>query len=60
MFDASLAILLLAVLLGCYLQTISGFASGMVVMGIAGGYVAEYLFEADMRDMMEFLEQESG
>lgn len=38
MFDASLVILLLAVLLGCYLQTISGFATGMVVMGIAAGF----------------------
>lgn len=38
MFDPSLAILLFAIFLGCYLQTVSGFASGMVVMGIAAGF----------------------
>lgn len=31
----------------------------LVVMGIVGGYVADYMYEAEMRDMMEFLEQES-
>lgn len=31
----------------------------LVVMGIAGGYLADYLYEAEMRDMMEFLEQET-
>jgi len=30
----------------------------LVVMGIAGGYVAEGIYQADLRDMMEFLEQE--
>jgi len=31
----------------------------LVVMGIAGGYVAEGIYQAELRDMMEFLEQES-
>ena len=31
----------------------------LVVMGIAGGYLADYMYEAEMREMMEFLEQES-
>jgi uncharacterized membrane protein YraQ (UPF0718 family) len=30
----------------------------LVVMGIAGGYVAEGIYQAELRDMMEFLEQE--
>lgn len=30
----------------------------LVVMGIAGGYVAEGIYQADLQDMMEFLEQE--
>ncbi|MGI9238169.1 MAG: permease [Woeseiaceae bacterium] len=33
--------------------------SVLVVMGIAGGYVAEQIYQADLRDMMRFLEQES-
>jgi uncharacterized membrane protein YraQ (UPF0718 family) len=32
--------------------------SVLVVMGIGGGYVAEQVYQADLRDMMEFLEQE--
>jgi len=31
----------------------------LVVMGIAGGYIAEGIYQAELRDMMEFLEQES-
>ena len=31
----------------------------LVVMGIAGGYVAEGIYQAELQDMMEFLEQES-
>lgn len=31
----------------------------LVVMGIAGGYVADGIYQAELRDMMEFLEQES-
>lgn len=30
----------------------------LVTMGIAGGYVAEGIYQAELRDMMEFLEQE--
>ena len=30
----------------------------LVVMGIAGGYVAERIYQAELQDMMEFLEQE--
>jgi len=30
----------------------------LVVMGIVGGYVAEEIYQAELRDMMEFLEQE--
>ena len=30
----------------------------LVVMGIAGGYVAEEIYQAELRGMMEFLEQE--
>jgi uncharacterized membrane protein YraQ (UPF0718 family) len=30
----------------------------LVVMGIAGGYVAEGIYQAELQDMMEFLEQE--
>jgi len=29
----------------------------LVVMGIAGGYVAEEIYQAELRDMMEFIEQ---
>jgi hypothetical protein len=31
----------------------------LVVMGIAGGYIAEGIYQAELQDMMEFLEQES-
>ncbi len=31
----------------------------LVVMGIAGGYVADGIYEAQLQDMMEFLEQET-
>jgi len=31
----------------------------LVAMGIAGGYIAEGIYQAELRDMMEFLEQES-
>jgi len=31
----------------------------LVVMGIAGGYVADEIYQAELQDMMEFLEQES-
>ena len=31
----------------------------LVVMGIAGGYVADGIYQAELQDMMEFLEQES-
>jgi uncharacterized membrane protein YraQ (UPF0718 family) len=30
----------------------------LVVMGIAGGYVADEIYQAELQDMMEFLEQE--
>ena len=30
----------------------------LVVMGITGGYIAEQIYQADLQDMMEFLEQE--
>ena len=30
----------------------------LVVMGISGGYVAERIYQAELEDMMEFLEQE--
>jgi uncharacterized protein YneF (UPF0154 family) len=32
--------------------------SVLVVMGIGGGYVAERIYQAELEDMMEFLEQE--